>query len=307
MDSLSFLHQWAEFNRLKWNCEAVVFSCQEPGSEAYCESVFFLNKQGRLYLPPLNPYHPTVFQATPTSKPYRVNKQWHVFADKLADEMLKVAGSANFILPPHIQDVRPFIWRNFKIDVKYTYYLKLPYSKEALTTAIRGKLKKAAAAGYRAECTTNLTDVHECLIGTENRKGFSHQLTIQDLELARSLFGDERFRSFVCYAKDGEPVSSSISILQGNGHAIGWLAGSKSEHLSYGVSQLLLSYELQDLHASGVQTFDLCGANIRSVSESKAAWQGELIPYYGIRVPSYKELFKSGRQWLQFNQNTVNG
>ncbi|AWB46417.1 hypothetical protein DCC85_21100 [Paenibacillus sp. CAA11] len=300
MDS-EFLRAWAEFNRIKWNCRVLSARFEASSSDAYAESMFFLNDQGKLYLPPLNPYHPTLFKPTPTSRNYRIERQWHEAADALCSELLKVGGYASFCLPPEFTDIRPFLWRGFKVDVKYTYYIDLPCTPEMISQSARGRLKKAVKAGYRAARTYNMQEVHACLAGTEQRKGFSHQLQTADLELARSLLGDDTFRCYACYSPEGEAVSANISILLGGSRALGWIASSKSEHLSSGAAQLLQYAELEDLHLSGITSFDFGGANLASVSEAKAQWGGRLVPYYVIKNPGLKEVLRSGWDWLQFN------
>src|SRR5690554_3262167 len=236
MKDQDFLSKWAEFNRIKWDCRPILSRFQATDSEAYCESLLFLNKSGKLYLPPLNPYHPTVFYPTPTNKEFRINSQWLKVAGVLSNEILRVGGTASFILPPNITDIRPFLWRGFRVDVKYTYKLKLPHSDQ-LDVRVRNKIKIAHSLGYRSMLTTNMNDVFACLISTEMRKGFNYELAIEDLELARSLLGDHVFRCYVCYSAVGEPVSANISIVMNDKRAFGWVAGTKSAHLNHGVAQ----------------------------------------------------------------------
>lgn len=301
------LRQWAEFNRLKWNCQVVTARFKAASSEAYAESLFFLNEDGKLYLPPLNPYHPTLFQPTPTTRVYRIERQWHEVAAGLIGELLQVGGYASFCLPPEITDIRPFLWEGFKVDVKYTYRLKLPYDPSFISQSVRGRYKKADSLGYYSARSYNMEEVHSCLFGTEERKGFSHELSASDLELARSLLGDQAFRCYVCYSPDGEPVSANISLLLNRSKALGWIAATKSEHLSGGVAQQLQRFELDELAASGVTEFDFGGANLPSVSEAKAQWGGELVPYYVIRNPGFKQVLRSGLDWLLFTRKNHKG
>lgn len=296
------LHNWAEFNKRKWNCQVERIKVQPEGSEAYAEMLFFLNQKGKLYLPPLNPYHPTVFHSTPTNKEYRITNQWHEVAELMITELRRVGGAASFCLPPQITDIRPFVWEGFITDIRYTYYIQLPYSMDGVSKAIRNRIRRARSSGYYCNKTTNMHDVHQCLAGTEQRKGFNHNLTVEDLEMGRALLGDDVFRCYVCYSKEGEPVSTNIAIVLNDTHAIGWIGSSKSEHLSQGVVQLLQHFELENLASIGLQGFDFCGANIPSVSEAKASWGGNLIPYYTVRTPVFKDVLRTVRNWIQFNK-----
>ncbi|MGO4108809.1 GNAT family N-acetyltransferase [Paenibacillus sp. YAF4_2] len=253
-------------------------------------------------MPPLNPYHPTLFQPTPSSKAQRITKQWHETANLLIDELIANGSSNSFVLPPEITDIRPFLWRGFKADIKYTYYVKLPYSIESASPAIRNKIKKADAQGYYSTKTEDMSAVYQCLAGTEKRKGFSHQLSVDDLELVRGLLGDESFRCYVSYSKEGEPVSSSVTIVNHEGRALGWISATKSEHLRNGVVQQLQNCEFTDLSSIGIEEFDFYGANLSSVAASKADWGGELRTFYGVRLPGYKEIVRAGRDWLTSSQ-----
>lgn len=295
------LSQWGEFNRRKWGCRVEHVRLQAERSEARGEFLFFFNAGERFMLPPQNPYHPSLFLATPSQKPFRINKQWHEIAGLLMDRLQQIRGPAVVHLPPELDDVRPFLWRGLKAEVKYTYCVNVPYSLDLASKAIRNKIRKAEAAGYRTEKSVNMSHAYECLVETEKRQGFSHQLSAADLELARDLMGDHAFRCYICYSKDGEPVSVNISLLLQPASAIGWIAGTKTAHLSNGVVQQVQLYEFEDLAAAGVQRFDFAGANLSSVSEAKAEWGGELLPYHVIRKPGLKDVLRAGRDWLQFS------
>lgn len=296
------LTRWAEFNRQKWQCTVENILFLTPQSEAYGECLFFTNQKGNFFLPPQNPYHPIIFHASLTNKPYRMNKQWHIIANQMIDTLLKVRGSVILNLPPQIADIRPFIWRGFRADVRYTYCVDLPYAMEQASKAIRNKVRKAEAAGYRSVRSDNMEHVYQCLIETEKRQGFSHQLSVEDLILARDILGEDAFRCYICYSKDNEPVSANISLILNNSHAIGWIAGTKGAHLSCGVVQQLQAYEFQDLESINVTSFDFTGANIASVSASKSDWGGTLVPYYVIKKPGLKEVFRAGRYWYHFKK-----
>lgn len=298
----SALTRWAEYNRRKWKCDAELLRFQPPKSEdLYCDCILF-SKHGRFYFPPQNPYHPVLFHSTPTSKLYRTNKQWHEVAELMIDHLTKLRGHVSITLPPDITDIRPFTWRGFQAEVRYTYILSLPYSISLANKAIRNKLKKAHANGYYSQPTDNMEHVYQCLIETEKRKGFNHQISVADLELARETLGEDKFRCYVCYSESGEPVSANVTLLLDAERAIGWVAGTKTAHLSNGVVQQLHLLEFEDLASQGIKSFDFCGANIASVSESKAGWGGALKPYYVVRKPVFKDILRSGRDWLKFGQ-----
>lgn len=300
MNNRELWEKWAEFHTRKWGCQARLIRWQAPNSAAWGEGLFFFNRRGHLYLPPLNPYHPFVFHPTPTDKPYKLTRQWHETAQAMIPDLLKSQRSASFVFPPEIADIRPLLWSGLKAEVKYTYVVSLPYTLDQASTEIRAKIKKAAAAGYRTAISRDMAEVHQCLQGTESRQGFSHQLTLQDLELAQELLGEQAFRAYVCYAPSGEPVSASVVVALDRQRAFGWIAASKTEHLPRGVVQQSQSFALQDLSDLGFAEFDFAGANLPTVAYSKTNWGGRVTPYYLVRPPGMKEILRAGRDWVQF-------
>ncbi|WP_138494492.1 GNAT family N-acetyltransferase [Paenibacillus pinistramenti] len=296
-DKTSDLLNWAEFNRLKWGCPYVIRRFQSGDSDYYGEAIFFEGKRGKWYLPPLNAYHFISFCSGAASKAHKQSSRWHETAELMIGDFKANMGTAGIVFPPDITDMRPFLWAGFQVGIKYTYQLKLPFVLGDASSEIRGKIRKAAGMGYRTELTARMADVAACLDETESRKGFSHQLTKEDLELARELLGDKALRCYVCYAPDGEPASASVVLALDNGMTLGWVAGSKSAHLSSGVVQFSQSFVFEDLSRLGCTSFDFAGANIPAVAKSKAPWGAELVPYYFIRRPSLKGILRSGYDW----------
>lgn len=300
MISQDFMQRWAQFNTEKWKCETRHVKYCAPNSPAYVEGLFFLNKRGKLYLPPLNPYHPLIFHPTPTDKPYKLDSQWHEVAKIMIPDMLKLRGPASFVFPPEFRDIRPFLWSGFKANIKYTYYVDFPFTLEQASTEIRSRIKKADAKGYRTVLSHNMADVYECMQGTESRQGFSHHMNLEDLKLAQNILGEQVLRSYVCYSKEGEPVSTDVVVALNEKRAIGWISSCKTEHLSHGIAQQSHYFCMQDLFLNGYEGLDFAGANLPSVAKAKSHWGTEITPYYLIRTPGYREVLRAGRDWLQF-------
>lgn len=292
------LAKWAEYNRMMWNCRAEIRRFKVEGTEAYCESLFFLDHRGQLFLPPMNAYHPVIFNPTPTKKSHSITTQWLKVAEAMVREMTKVGCPVNFVFPPDIQDIRPWKWSNYIVDVHYTYCLKLPYRRETLDSSVRRKIIKAQERGYVCRIADKMSDVYECLVETEGRKGFSHRLTTENLELGRKMLGDEILRPYVCYSEQGEPVSASIELILNRNLAVGLMLGTKSEHLQHGATQLITEFMLNDLSALGVKNYDFVGANIPTVAYSKSQWGTELTPYYTVRKRGFKDMLREGKKWV---------
>lgn len=299
------LDGWVEFNRIKWGFKPLRLRLTAQGKQLPAlEAVLYVDRRGRIHQPNRNPYLPVAFSPTSTAQPQRLYRQWLSLSELLGEEFYQrgVAGAVS--LSPEVTDVREFQWKGFLAEPRYTLWLDLPYSVGNADPAVRKQIAKATRLGYRCEQTRSVEDVCFCLKETEKRQGFHHNLEAGDLLLAMELLGDEVFRCYACYAPDGEVASARIVLRHPDGHALDWVAGTVEKHLTNGVTQLLISFVLDDLGKSGAVSFDYCGANIKTVAASKATWGSRLRPYYTISAPNLKGLARFAmrmwkyRRWL---------
>lgn len=276
------LEGWLEFNRLKWGVTPTKISYQKKGKERpTIEAILYLDHRGRVLLPPRNPYGVAELKPTDTKSTIGLEKQWISTATAFAEDMLRRGLSSPFILPPGMKDVRPWQWAGFKTDIRYTYHLDFPFALKQADGRVRNKIRKALKLGYRCQRTTNAKHILACMQSTEKRQGFRHLLTLRDIEMLFSLLGNQA-RGYVCYDREGNPVSSDITLSIKGGSAIGWVGGTCTDHLPFGVTQLLLHFIIEDLQQCGVTSLDFAGANLPTIATSKMVWGGKLTPYYVI-------------------------
>jgi Acetyltransferase (GNAT) domain len=309
-----WLDGWLEFNRIKWKLQPlkVRFPADpdvgawslEPGAMLSrlpaVAAVFYLDRRGRLRMPPLNPYLPLAFHPTAAQSVYRLHRQWLTVSELMVQEMRRRGLANTLLLPPEIVDVRPWQWAGFNLGVAYTFTMDLPHEEERCDSGVRKSIAKAARNGFLCERTAELRPVLECLQETETRQGFRHHLDLADLELGRELLGAEHFRSYLCRAPDGEPASGSIVLSCPGGRALAWVTGNKTLHRNSGATQMLMRYLLDDLDASGAASFDFVGADIPHVSAAKASWGGRLIPYYPLRPYGPRQLAAWSLEWWRY-------
>ncbi len=299
------LDGWLEFNRAKWGLSPLRLNFGDGvGGRPAIETVIYTDNRGRIKIPKLNAYLPVTFMPTDTESKSRLERQWLSVSDLMVEEF-KSRGVVNAVsLPPSVIDMRPWKWSNFEIHVNYSYYITIPYNYGAADRSVRNKIKKAVNLGYVCERTSRMIDVHECLQSTADRQDFDYRLTVEDLELCESLLGREVFRSYVCYAPNGEAASSRVVLCYPQSTAVDWVAGTKSEHLKSGCTQLLIYFVLDDLAGAKVSGFDYAGANIPNVAAAKATWGGILTPYYTIRQPNARSLARHVIDLLRFYRDS---
>ena len=297
------LEGWQQFNCEKWGLHPASLRVSTNGSNLPAVEVkCFLNEKGHLFTPPLTPYVPVFFYPTPTKSSHRIERQWLEVSELLVQRMLRFGLSNYLLLPPRISDVRAWQWGGYRVRVRYTFFLDLPYDNRDLDQTIRNRYRRASKEGYTCSRTDKMADVLHCLEGTAERQGLECRLSKRDLELARNLLGSESFRTYVCYSLDGTPVSTQVALFNAGSYALDWLAGTVSTHLNRGVVQLLTKYMLDDLQAVGATGIDLVGANIPGVSIAKANWGARLIPFYRIESQGLKQVVSALREWWRFYQ-----
>ena len=294
------LDGWAAFNRARWGArpEWVTVS-GGPSGLPEVRALLYHDRSGRIWMPPLNPYLAVTFTPTPTSFTFRRSGQWLDLGGELAREMRR-RGLANMpALPPTVIDARPWQWAGFHPTVRYTLCLDFPVDLSQADKAIRHRIAKARRLGYSHARSTDMRAVMECLKATEQRQGFSYGLSAADLDLARSLLGDEHLRAYLAYAPNGEPACTEVILHCPGGRALNWIAGGKREHLPAGAGQALAMYALEDVEAAGATGFDFGGANLPSVASAKADWGAYLAPYYRIEPLGIKPILLWVRDWFR--------
>jgi hypothetical protein len=279
---------WLEFNRTRWNIRLLPV---EFGTAPFpfLKAVFFLEKHGKIWRPPLVPYASVLFTPTPTQASFRLTRQWLEVAGSMAQELRTHGLTGPMFLPPEITDLRPWQWLGFSSGVKYTFYIDFPYRLSIADHNIRAKIKRASDAGFSCTRTQDMKSVHVCLSETAATQEFNFDLTVADLELADHLMGSECLRCYVCYAPDGEPASTRVVLFTPGNRTLVWLAGTNG-HLQSGATELLMHFVIQDLENSGAPGLDFVGANLPGIAAAKAKWGGRLVPFYTVETFRIQEL-----------------
>jgi hypothetical protein len=294
-----------EFNHRKWGLQPLKVRCTEEGKDLPAlEAVLYLDKRGRVCLPPRIPYLPMVFLPTPTPSIPRLSRQWLSVSKQMASEFRRRGLSGTVAFPPEIVDLREWQWQHFTVGVRYTYYVDFPYQIEQAHGDVRRRVTRASRDGYFCRRASALDDVYQCLKGTDERKGISHrlELTLDDLELARELLGDDHLRTYVCYAPNGEAASAEVVLHQPGHRSMAWTAGSNTKYLRSGAPQLINKFSTKDLESAGAAGCDWVGANIPSVANAKSNWGIRLVPYYTVEAPNLRALAKYSRAGLRFRE-----
>jgi hypothetical protein len=286
---------WIEFNT--WRTGLTAHRYVDHGNSGdRLEAQLYLDRRGRVAMPPNNPYLAVRFETGRTTPASRT-AAWLRASKGLLDE-LNERGLANQIhLPPGITDVRPFTWDGYRTSVRYTYILDLPVDEGLLSRGTRKAIRRSEAAGYTVERTEDLDAVLACLVHAEQRQGFSHGLGRRELDAAARLMGPDGMRMYVAFDAHGVPASAVVNLHAPGSRAIGWLSGTAPTALRDGPGLAVLRHEFADLAAAGATSVDLYGANIESIAEFKSHWGPELVPTYSLREYSMRSTARFILDW----------
>jgi Acetyltransferase (GNAT) domain len=285
-----FLDEWIEYNRRRWRVTPERVVLGKPDGTPRLETVYYRSRSGRIWRPPRTIYQPVTFQTSPDTGAHRAYTQWLDLSQELAARMTRTGIKDTLVLGPEVSDVRAWRWERLIVGVRYTFLQDLPYDLTQANQSVRSRIKKAQKSGYTCRRSDSTADVFACLIETEERSGFNHQYSAEDLESARRLVGPEHFRCYSAYAPSGEPAASYVVLHNEGGHALAWLISTRTKHLSSGVTQLLHRYITQDLADAGAAGFDLVGASLQSVAAAKSGWVPRLVPCYYLQQYSSRRI-----------------
>ena len=295
--SVLSLDGWMEFNRRKWGFVPLRVTYTDGRSEIPAvEAVLYLDRSGRVTQPRMNPYLPVTFTPSPTESMPKVYRQWDRLSRAFAHDLASRGVRGSVALSPDVTDIRQWRWHGFVVDVRYTFWLSIPYSLESADYSVVKQVKKAQRSGFTSGLASReqFDDVIACLRASEIRQGFSYRIEASDLALASECLGEQNLRAYVCRSPSGEAVASRVVIAAPGHRCVDWAAGTKAEYLSSGATQFLIWEVLNDLEGLGARGFDFAGANIPSVSAAKADWGGVLMPYYGISALNTRTLARLG-------------
>lgn len=234
------------------------------------------------------PYLGPVLLFAGTPKRRRREKQHRRFVDACLDWLRREHGPklTNIRTAVGYEDVRPFSWRGFDVDPRYTYIVDLSNSRDELLARFSSDARRNIRKEYDASVTVEEGDV-----GTIDR--IVRQLTERHAEqnepfpVTTEFVADlyERLpdgfvRPYRCLV-DGEFATGVVDVeYDGRGHA--WIGRAKDD-FDLPVNDLLEWGIFCESMERGLDSYDLVGANNERLARYKSKFAPELVPYYEIQ------------------------
>jgi hypothetical protein len=291
---------WIEFVEYKWNLSSQKLVWTPSTSDVpRLEVLIYLDNAGRIRSVPHQLYHPVLFSHTQTEHSHRIEHQWLEASEGLAAMMEKLGlrGSISLDLPH--KDPRSWQWSGFRTETRYTHIVALPFDVTRCSYAVRKAVRKSHELGYSSERTDDADAVMTCVLATEVRKGFTHNLVADDLRRLISSMGSDNCRLYLCRSQSGEVASGGVVLVSEQGIAIDWINGTVPEHYSGRAHQSLREFILKDLSEIGIGGLNLGGSNIKQIASTKSEWGGCLHEYFVVDSRSLWTLARDLKGWGQ--------
>jgi Acetyltransferase (GNAT) domain len=235
--------------------------------------------------PPLAAYSPIVYRRIESTTPWSKSTEHARATAALAEALSGAYRSLSFLLPPSIDDVRPFTWAHWDARPRYTYVLDVT-RELPVADSVRRHLRKCRESGCTLSTDWDFDRFWEVFDETRKRQQFGIRLDRETFRRLAERLHHAGVAWMVSGMLGGQMASSQIVLsIPGTAGAFMWTAGTRQEALSSGVSAWLMVEIAAEVRRRGHSTWDLCGADFPSVARFKSELGGTLEHYFQIDAP----------------------
>lgn len=186
-----------------------------------------------------------------------------------------------FLLPPDITDVRPFIYTGFKPSVKYTYINNLLETK--INSDEKSLKNKSDRIGVTYKWEDNNIDVLQQHLRSFSQLGYSRSF-VKKMELLCSKLLEKNFLKALSARLNDNLLASSFTLIDNyQSKSFNLLVTSLKTHYNIGVHAGLYIKNFENLRNLGIKEIDLFGATTKGIGNFKSNFGGELKPYYYVK------------------------
>lgn len=190
----------------------------------------------------------------------------------------------DIVLPPHVPDVRPFLWRGWKIIPRYSRMLdlSLPGSQHTTARSLAKQVRKAEReqiAVHEEDAPERLYDLYET---TFQRQGLPTPVPKElFLGLWKTISAQFPIHLFFATWQD-KPVAANAVVHYGD-TVWDWVAGTSEMGRSMGAPSLLKWKIAEWFREQGARFFDLCGIDHPTIGRFKSGFGGDLVSHFQIK------------------------
>ncbi len=285
--------QWFEPTCRLMNAEPMYLALMSRSNPAFCVSLARKKRLGQTLLltPAIAPYSAWIENFPDDLAPERREARRLEAMGEFAAWCEQHAAYCRIVLPPQVVDVRPFLWRGWRTEVRYTYKIPLEHGvHQIFRQNVRRNLRDAREANLRTECLTGEHAhgaLRETVAATFRRQGEAPPLPAQAwddylalLSVCNNVATMGVFRGDAVLATIAIGVDPPTATGAGQS-AYELIAGTTDEGIPVGASAMALCSAFE--FASGkVGEFDFAGANMETIAHYKRGFGGTLTPYLAV-------------------------
>ena len=185
---------------------------------------------------------------------------------------------------PEFLDIRPFIARGWRSQVRYAYYFDLGLNIEShIDTKLKKTIRRAEKEQFIVEPVSDVSKFYSLLCETYARKNLKPAASKRLIMDVYSFIRNQNCGEMVvAKTSDGEIACAEI-VIWDNRIAYRWAAASDTRFLNTGGSSLLLLYILKRLQERGIPKVNLMSGNTPQLSRFISKFNPILVPYYQIK------------------------
>jgi hypothetical protein len=187
-------------------------------------------------------------------------------------------------LPPEVNDLRPFLWRGWQSEHRYTYRIDLTsLSTSHLRSTFRKALRKSEQRDHELVQLSGeeaATALGIALAGTCKRQKGAEVPGINHLDNYLTAICRHPAVKTVAAVHDSH-VLAAVAFGFDKSIAYDLLAGTTEYGLESQAS-VAVRWSALEIARDLVPTFDFCGANIPSIAYFKRGFGGELVPFSSV-------------------------
>jgi hypothetical protein len=185
---------------------------------------------------------------------------------------------------PNINDIRPFVWDGYDIEVMYTYLIDLDMPVDAIWNGFdrecKNNIKKAAQCGLSIKHTTDVDKFYDIMSKGLQSQGntFFQRQSPEYLKDLLAAFPKNITMNFLY--KDGEVIGAKLDCNY-KGLYMGW-GGDSVVNREIKANEYLEWETIKMAKESGNKWYENWGGDMKRLSMFKSKFNPSLVPYYHI-------------------------
>lgn len=208
------------------------------------------------------------------------------------EQLQKNYSEVNLRLPIEITDIRPFLWKDFSIDNRYTYIKDLSNSL-SYNSSTSKNIKRILSKNY--VCVEEELDEKSLQLNMQmfkDLKIFHHKKRESISKLMKGLAVRQKLMSYNCYLNNKMIASNIILLDLDNKVAYTLLLNKIEKEIKDDVHSLLHHFFFTILKERQFKSVDLLGGDIQSIAAFKSRFNTSLKRHYIVKYRKRDKLVK---------------